>query len=104
MISAATVLLIENCDLQVQFSYSTWLQPNSAEGYVDSQATVYACTTGSAGCNLGSSGEPLGAVRVTGGKDLTFSGCEFSHIGSPYALSVLGSSKVVNVTGTCCFS
>ena len=84
----------------LQFSYSTWMQPNSADGYVDSQATVYACTASSEGCNLGTTGEPLGAVRVSGGRDLTFSGCEFSHLGSAYALSVVDSSKRVSVTGS----
>jgi hypothetical protein len=87
----------------VHFQYSTWMQPNSGDGYVDNQATVFACTAGSDVCNLGTWGEPLGAVRVSGGKDLSFSGCEFSHIGSAYALSVLGSSKGVSVTG-CTFS
>lgn len=67
----------------VQFSYSTWMQPNSHDGYVDNQATVFLCTAGSEGCNLGTSGEPLGAVRVTGAKELVFTGCEFSHLGSP---------------------
>lgn len=67
----------------VQFSYSTWMQPNSNDGYVDNQATVFLCTAGSEGCNLGTSGEPLGAVRVTGSKDVAFTGCEFSHLGSP---------------------
>jgi hypothetical protein len=76
------------------------MQPNSADGYVDSQATVYACTAGSEGCNLGSTGEPLGAVRVSGGKDLTFRNCEFSHLGSAYALSVVDSSKGVNITSS----
>ena len=66
----------------VVFSYSTWMQPNSNEGYVDNQATVFLCTEGSEGCNLGTSGEPLGAVRVTGAKELTFDDCEFSHIES----------------------
>jgi hypothetical protein len=82
----------------VQFSHSTWMQPNSPDGFVDSQATVFACTTGSDGCNLGTSGESLGAVRVSGGKDLSFSSCEFSHIGSAYGLSVLDGSKRVSVT------
>ena len=82
----------------VQFSHSTWMQPNSLDGFVDSQATVFACTAGSDGCNLGTSGESLGAVRVSGGKDLSFSGCEFSHHGSAYGLSVLGGSKRVSVT------
>jgi hypothetical protein len=61
---------------------------------------VYACTAGSAGCSLGTSGEGPGAVRVTSGKDLTFTDCEFSHIGSPYALAITGASKFVTVTGS----
>ena len=84
----------------VQFSYSTWMQPNSPDGFVDTQATVFACTPGSEGCNLGSTGEPLGAVRVSSSKDVRFTGCQFTHLGSAYALSVLGSSKGVTVTGS----
>ena len=66
---------------------------------------MFACTPGTAGCNIGSphgrtgKGEPLGAVRVAGSTDLSFSGCTFTHIGSAYALSVLGGSKRVTITG-----
>jgi hypothetical protein len=86
----------------VQFSYSTWMQPNTRDGYVDMQAGVFHCTPGAPGCNLASQGlgEGLGAVRVIGGTDLTFSGCAFAHIGSPYALSIVGSSKFVTITGS----
>ena len=84
----------------VQFAHSTWLQPNSLDGFVDTQATVYACTPGTLGCNLGSTGEPMGAVRVSGSTDLSFDRCIFSHIGSPYALSVQGGSKRVLVASS----
>ena len=85
--------------VNVVFSHSTWMQPNSDDGYVDNQATEFLCTQGSEGCNLGTAGEPLGAVRVSGGRDIVFSGCNFTHLGSAYALSVLGSSKRVTVAG-----
>jgi hypothetical protein len=82
----------------VQFSYSTWMQPNTPDGFVDMQAGVYHCTPGLAGCNMGSLGEPLASVQVIGGSDLIFSACKFTHIGSAYALSILG--KNVTVTGS----
>ena len=85
----------------VQFQHSTWMQVNSPDGFVDTQATVFACTHGITElCNLGNEGEPLGAVRVSGGKDLAWNGCEFAHIGSAWALSVQGSSKGVSVNGS----
>jgi hypothetical protein len=87
----------------VHFQYSTWLQANTPDGYVDNQATTFHCTPGTASCNmgfpLGAFGEALGAIRVSGARGLTFNACEFTHIGSPYAVSVLGSSKDVTVTG-----
>jgi hypothetical protein len=37
-------------------------------------------------------------AQVSGGKDLSFSDCVFSHLGSAYALSVVDGSKSVTVT------
>ena len=84
----------------ITFQYSTWWQANSGEGFVDEQSAVFACTVGTAGCAPASSGnaEPPAAVRVAGSTDCAFVGCNFTNMGSPYALSVAGSSQRVNVT------
>jgi hypothetical protein len=91
----------------VQFQYSTWTQPNSQDGYVDNQATTFFCTPGTKSCNMGypvgAFGEALGAVQLAGARDVSFESCGFSHVGSAYALSILGSSKDVTVSG-CSFS
>ena len=58
----------------ITFRYATWGQANSDDGYVASQATVHACTSGG-------SCEPLGAVRVSDARDVTFARCTFEHIG-----------------------
>jgi hypothetical protein len=52
---------------------------------------------------MGSSGEPLGAVRLSGAHGVRFSNCSFVHLGSPYGLSVQGGSQTVDVAG-CRFS
>lgn len=91
----------------VNFQYSTWTQPNSEDGYVDNQATTFYCTPGTKSCNmgypLGVFGEALGAVQLVGARNVSFLACQFSHVGSAYALSVLGSSKDVTVEG-CLFT
>lgn len=84
----------------VAFQYSTWWQANSGDGFVDAQSAVFACTVGAAGCAPSSAGnaEPPAAVRASGCVDAAFVGCNFTNMGSPYALSVAGSSQRVNVT------
>jgi hypothetical protein len=72
----------------VAFQYSTWLQPNSPDGYVDDQSAVFDCSpTYTPTCN-GGSAEPLGSVRVSTSSSISFTGCSFTHIGGPMALSI----------------
>ena len=102
----------------------TWNQPNSLDGFVDSQSAVYDCTPGQPNCNLDAgvsampllghgrngtahatprspgappigAGEPRGNVRVSGGGSLAFVGCNFSAIGAPYALSIMEAAQVL---------
>ena len=97
----------------VHFKHSTWLQVNSADGYVDNQATTYHCSgvpcgncsgaPGGATCPMTNFGSAPGAVSITDGTDVTFHGCTFANIGSGYALSVMGQSKAVTVT-SCSFT
>ena len=110
----------------VGFSYGAWGQANSGDGFVDSQAAVYACTPGAPFCvaaadggavgraaavargGAGSGGaagsaEPRGNVRVSGGSGVAFLGCTFTHLGAAYALSIMGGAKNPSVTG-CNFS
>lgn len=75
----------------VAFAYSTWQQPASPGGYVDTQTTV------------NNQGEPLGAVRITRARQVAFRNCSFAHLGSPYALSITNASQGVVVSG-CTFS
>lgn len=49
---------------------------------------------------MGTAGEPRGAVQVSGSSFVTFNNCTFIHLGSPYALSVMESSKHVTVTAS----
>lgn len=81
----------------VQFSHATWHQANTADGFVDSQTAVHACTAGTPGCNMGTSGEPTAAVRIAGCSDVAITGCSFQHIGQPYALSIGAGSHRVGV-------
>jgi hypothetical protein len=53
------------------------------DGFVDTQTAVYECTAGAPGCNLGTSGEPEGAIRVIGCHDITIRNCTFVNIGAP---------------------
>jgi len=69
----------------ITFQYSTWLQPNTAEGFVDVQALVYRCAAGSC--------EPQGSVRVSNSTDISFLGCTFINLGGAYALSIGEGSK-----------
>ena len=97
----------------VSFRYSTWQQPNSADGLVDNQALTYHCSgtpcgnctgsPGSATCRDNIGGSAPGAVRIISGAQVTFNACNFSHMGSGYALAVSGSSQGVTIAG-CFFS
>ena len=92
----------------ISFRYSTWMQPNTPDGYVDNQATTFHCSgvpcgnctgsPGSATCLLNSFGAAPGAIHVVDSKDLVFRGCEFAHIGSGFALYVDGASVAVTIT------
>lgn len=83
----------------VAFAFSTWLQPNSPDGFVEAQTAVYLCSpTYTSACNpaLGEA-EPLGAVRIATSSDITFYGCQFTYLGSAYALSIDRGSQDVLV-------
>ena len=111
------------------FEYGAWRQVNTPEGYVDTQAAVYACTPGGPnpfcpGAGAGSAGaialrpgsharragalpmgaaEPRGNVRVSGGSDTAFVGCTFAHLGAAYALSLMEGTQRSVVTN-CSFT
>jgi len=75
----------------ISFSYSTWRLVSSPGGYNPSQTAVTPA------------GEPPASVQVHAGRDVTFEGCTFAHIGSPYALSIGDGSARALVSG-CTFS
>ena len=85
------------------FQFATWWQPNAADGFVDAQSAVYACTAGAARCGSGGSGEPLAAVTCSNCSDVEFTRCNFANIGAPYALAIANSSQRVNITA-CAFA
>jgi hypothetical protein len=78
--------------VNVSFQFSTWSQPNSPAGYVDTQSCVYAADS------AGNAAEPPAAVTITLSTDIEILGCAFSAIGSPYALLAGSSSSRVNIT------
>ncbi len=78
--------------INISFQWSTWFQPNSPVGYVDTQSCVYASDS------AGSAAEPPAAVTVSLSSDIEITGCTFSQIGSPYALLAGDSSSRVNIT------
>lgn len=78
--------------LNISFQWSTWFQPNSPVGYVDTQSCVYASDS------AGSAAEPPAAVTISLSSDIEITGCTFSAIGSPYALLAGDSSSRVNIT------
>jgi hypothetical protein len=81
----------------VQFRYSTWLQANTADGFVDTQSAVFSCTPNKEGCPSSGQGEPGGAVQVANSTHLTFQYCSFKNIGSAYGISVWKSSKHITI-------
>lgn len=104
----------------VAFQFGTWNQASAGDGYVEIQSAVYACTPGAPDCgpNIGGArggtsaaaaslptggGEPPGNVRIAGCSDVSFQGCNFSHLGGAYALAVAGASHRVSVS-RCAFS
>ena len=88
----------------VNFTYGAWAQANSGDGFVDTQAAVFACSSGAVTpfCE-GGAAEPRGNVRVVGGAGVAFEGCGFSHLGAAYALSIMGGAKGPVVRG-CVFT
>ena len=64
------------------FSFSGWWQPNSPRGFVDQQSAVF------------NGGEPPGAVRVSGSRNIDFVACNFSNHGAPYALGGFEKERV----------
>lgn len=60
----------------LRFSYNTWLQPNTTDGFVERQANVYYTGTEQAWNKVPSS------VMVTAGHRITFRGNKFTHLGS----------------------
>ena len=101
----------------VQFSYGTWNQAHSTDGFVESQSAVFACTVGSPSCVMGGQpaassipsaaaagqGEPRGNVRVSHCSDVSFTACNFTRLAAPYALSIMEGSRNVSVS-RCVFS
>jgi hypothetical protein len=90
-----SLLVISNTSqhswINVSFQTSTWFQPNTATGYVDTQSCVYAFD------NTGKAAEPPAAVTISLSSDIEISGCTFSAIGSPYALLAGSSSHRINI-------
>ena len=74
------------------FAYSNWIGPDSSTGYVGIQSG-YTWTTYNTVMALLDS-----AITVVGGSNITFSGDEFSHMGSRVMLVKSGSSNV-SITG-----
>ena len=106
----------------IEFSYGTWGQAHSADGFVDAQSAVFACTVGTPNCMMGNriqrlrgasalsraasaagQGEPRGNIRVSRSSGIIFTGCNFTHLGAPYALSIMEGSRNVSIT-RCTFS
>eukprot|EP01052_Picozoa_sp_SAG31_P007814 SAG31_NODE_379_length_16485_cov_3.654583_3_plen_177_part_00 len=109
----------------MQYQHATWLAPSTAGGYVESQAgfsqnynecnSSEACKTYADADGCGNTTiypesclerrgrEPLGAVRVMGGRNVSFQNCAFSQLGSIYALSANQASQQVSVLG-CIFT
>ena len=56
------------------FAYTTWLQPNTNEGYPETQATIY--TLG------GNRFAPPGTVSVSAGRNIRVTGNVFTHTGA----------------------
>ena len=73
----------------VSFMYSTWLQPNTPEGFVDTQSAVFRTSSGT--------GEPVAAVQVWNASSLAFVRCAFSHLGGGYAVSAEGGSRWIEI-------
>jgi hypothetical protein len=85
----------------ISFAYSSWGQPNSPRGFVDSQSAVYDCqpSDDNPDCEYGQA-EPRGAIKVTSSAGISFIGCSFSHLGSPFALSIDSGSTYGTVSGS----
>ena len=49
----------------VQFSYSTWMQSNAPDGFVENQAAVFACSIGTDGCGCTTTKEMQGLSATT---------------------------------------
>jgi hypothetical protein len=85
----------------LEFAHTTWLFPNSGEGYVDDQAGVMhvgAVTNASTPAMM----PTPAAVAVRGGVRVLFAGCTFRSLGS-VALSIGGGSKSCAVANSSFF-
>jgi hypothetical protein len=91
-----SLLIISNSSqhawINVSFQFSTWYQPNSPVGYVDTQSCVYASD------DSGNAAEPPAAVAISLSSEIEILGCTFSAIGSPYALAAGSASSRINIT------
>jgi len=76
--------------VDVAFHYATWI-PGPA-GFVDTQAGF-----------LYREGEPPANIRVQTGRNITFSNCDFNHLGAVYGLVIDGASQNVTVSN-CTFT
>lgn len=98
----------------ISYAYSTWNQANTADGFVDDQSCVHACTPGAPLCGgagriararglegpPSSTAEPPGAVRVLSSASVSFVNCTFVHMGAPYALQAGAGSQDVAVSAS----
>jgi hypothetical protein len=71
----------------VRFEYASWLGASGPRGFVDTQS-AYLCMDQ----------EPPVNIRVQKSRNITFSGCSFSHLGGVYALGADGGSQDVMVS------
>jgi len=86
----------------ITFEMASWWQPNTPNGYVESQSSVFMCTSATPGCDGGSM-EPRGSVKIAGSSNMAFVNCTFQHMGGAYALSIDQGSQACSVSG-CTFS
>jgi beta-glucuronidase len=78
----------------VSFQFATWLGASGPKGYIDTQS-AYLCMDG----------EPPANVELWNATNVTFSGCDFRHLGAVYALTAHNASQdtvVSNCTFTDC--
>ena len=76
----------------VRFEFATWLGASGPKGYVDTQS-AYLCQDG----------EPPVNVHVWHSKNVTFSSCDFQHLGAVYAIGAHNASQSI-IVSNCTFT